>query len=187
MALLLGAMALDSGPARAGKLTAAAVNNATYEQSEGGRALALKTQILLDRKGFSPGVIDAQWGGNTRKAVRAFQASAGVNESGKLTRDTWQALAAGDDAPVLVEYQIVNEDTDGPFTTNIPPDLEAQSKLDRLGYRDARELLAEKFHMDEDLLRSLNPGQTFDKVGDRIVVASVRRPDGSAANGIASR
>src|SRR5262249_55280769 len=40
-------------------------------------------------------------------------------------------------------------------------------------YTSAREKIAEKFHMSEDLLRALNPGQTFETAGDTIVVANV--------------
>ena len=45
--------------------------------------------------------------------------------------------------------------------------------MDRLGYTSPRELLAEKFHMSQDLLRKLNPGASFDKEGQEIVVANV--------------
>jgi hypothetical protein len=47
--------------------------------------------------------------------------------------------------------------------------------MERLGYTSPRELLAEKFHMSEDLLRKLNPGASFDKEGQEIVVTNVER------------
>jgi lipoprotein-anchoring transpeptidase ErfK/SrfK len=53
------------------------------------------------------------------------------------------------------------------------------SELKRLGYRNARELLAEKFHMDEALLALLNPAQSFERAGAHITVANVeRKPTG---------
>ena len=47
--------------------------------------------------------------------------------------------------------------------------------MERLCYTSPRELLAEKFHMSEDLLRKLNPGASFDKDGQEIVVTNVER------------
>jgi lipoprotein-anchoring transpeptidase ErfK/SrfK len=47
--------------------------------------------------------------------------------------------------------------------------------MDRLSYTSPRELLAEKFHMSEALLRKLNPGASFDQEGQEIVVANVER------------
>jgi lipoprotein-anchoring transpeptidase ErfK/SrfK len=46
------------------------------------------------------------------------------------------------------------------------------SRLERLNYGSATEALAEKFHMDEDLLRTLNPGVDFTQSGVEIVVAN---------------
>lgn len=46
------------------------------------------------------------------------------------------------------------------------------SRLERVGYESAAEALAEKFHMDEDLLRTLNPGADFTVAGTEIVVAN---------------
>jgi lipoprotein-anchoring transpeptidase ErfK/SrfK len=47
------------------------------------------------------------------------------------------------------------------------------AKLDRLSYTGPAELLAEKFHMDIDLLRALNPGAQFESAGEKIWVANV--------------
>jgi lipoprotein-anchoring transpeptidase ErfK/SrfK len=46
------------------------------------------------------------------------------------------------------------------------------SRLDRVGYESAEEAIAEKFHMDDDLLRTLNPGVDFAQAGTEIVVAN---------------
>jgi lipoprotein-anchoring transpeptidase ErfK/SrfK len=48
------------------------------------------------------------------------------------------------------------------------------AKLDRLGYTSPVEELAEKFHMDESLLKALNPGKAFDKAGTTILVANIK-------------
>ena len=48
--------------------------------------------------------------------------------------------------------------------------MEDMKNLPRLSYTSAREGLAEKFHMSEQLLGALNPGRHFDRAGDTIVV-----------------
>ncbi len=45
--------------------------------------------------------------------------------------------------------------------------------LPALGFTSAREALAEKFHMSEALLAALNPGKSFDKAGETIIVVAV--------------
>jgi hypothetical protein len=47
-------------------------------------------------------------------------------------------------------------DVKGPFTPVIPESLREQAGLPRLGYRSVVELIAEKFHMSEELLLALN-------------------------------
>jgi lipoprotein-anchoring transpeptidase ErfK/SrfK len=42
-----------------------------------------------------------------------------------------------------------------------------------LGYTSAREMLAERFHMNRDLLGALNPGKALDEAGIVILVAAV--------------
>src|SRR5262249_28092332 len=79
--------------------------------------------------------------------------------------------------PALVEYTITPSDVAGPFEPTIPSTLEGKAQLDRLSYTGPDELLAEKFHMDKELLKRLNPGKRFDQAGTTIRVASVERPE----------
>jgi lipoprotein-anchoring transpeptidase ErfK/SrfK len=48
--------------------------------------------------------------------------------------------------------------------------MEDMKDIPKMAYTSPREGLAEKFHMSEELLVALNPGQSFDRVGDTIVV-----------------
>jgi lipoprotein-anchoring transpeptidase ErfK/SrfK len=82
-----------------------------------------------------------------------------------------QTLTAADQSAALVAYTVSAEDVRGPFAP-VSHDLEAMSHLDHLGYASAAEGLAEKFHMDEDLLRKLNPNVDFNTAGAQIVVAN---------------
>jgi lipoprotein-anchoring transpeptidase ErfK/SrfK len=120
---------------------------------------ALALQVMLDRAGFSPGVIDGRPGKNTEKALAMYK------ESG---RDAEGA------APVepIVKYTVTPEDVAGPFAPDIPSDLMAQSKLEALAYRNVLELLAERFHATPAFLQRLNPGATF-AAGETISVPNV--------------
>lgn len=136
----------------------------------------LKAQVLLDRAGFSPGAIDARNGENFRKALIVFQQSNGLPASGALDEPTWTKLTESHSDPVVTTYTIAAGDLKGPFVKQIPKDYRKMAKLKRLGYRGPREALAEKFHMDEELLATLNPKASFDKEGASILVANVRQP-----------
>jgi lipoprotein-anchoring transpeptidase ErfK/SrfK len=50
-----------------------------------------------------------------------------------------------------------------------------RAQLERLGYENVVEALAEKFHVSPKLLRDLNPGKTFE-AGDEILVPDVSTP-----------
>jgi lipoprotein-anchoring transpeptidase ErfK/SrfK len=154
-----------------------AVNAATFttdaESIHGASALILKTQVLLDRAGASPGVIDSYDGENVAKAVAAVETVLNLPVDGHLDPQVWAALG-GDRAPaVLIEYIISKEDTAGPFVQEIPSDFSEQARLERLAYTGPAEMLAERFHMDVDLLTTFNPETDFTEPGSSIFVAAV--------------
>jgi len=133
----------------------------------------IRAQVLLDRAHMSPGVIDGRPGTNVTLALQAFQAAKGLPVNGALDKVSWDALVAGDGGPVMTDYLITPEDVAGPFTRDIPKDdYEAMAKLPALGYGTPLEALAERFHMDEALLKALNPGVDFAVAGTSIVVAA---------------
>ncbi|MDB5468383.1 MAG: hypothetical protein JWQ46_3145 [Phenylobacterium sp.] len=138
---------------------------------EARRDLLIRAEVLLDRAHFSPGVIDGQDGGNLKNAVAAFEAAHGLTVDGVLDEQVWTALSQ-DTGPVMTDYTITDDDVKGPFLAKIPTDMVEMAQLDALSYTSPAEGLAEKFHMDEALLRSLNPGADFGVAGTKIVVAA---------------
>jgi lipoprotein-anchoring transpeptidase ErfK/SrfK len=137
----------------------------------------IKAEVLLDRRHFSPGAIDGAAGDNFRKALAAFQMSQQLGGNGQLDQATWTSLSDRSEAPVVVSYTITDADASGPFTPNIPAKMEDMAKLKSVGYRNSGERLAAKFHMDEKLLKALNPGKTFSHAGETILVSNVHRDD----------
>lgn len=140
----------------------------------------VKTQVYLDRAGFSVGALDGRWGRNTAIALFWFQRSRGVTatEPGALDEQTFRALAATAGGPqAVVQRTLTEEDVKGPFVP-IPEDVYDKAKLDCLCYETLREKLAERFHTTEDFLASLNPGADFAalKAGDAVWVPNVREP-----------
>ena len=135
-------------------------------------AVTIKAQVLLDRAGFSPGAIDGRASDNFENALRAFQKKNALGETGKLDKETWDRLVQSTE-PALIEYTITASDVKGPFVEEIPSKYEEKAKLKRLDYASAGELLAERFHMDQNFLEALNRGRALDKAGTAIVVANV--------------
>ena len=143
----------------------------------------VKAQVLLARANVSPGVIDGLNGGNFKKAISAFQKQQELKPTGRLDKQTWEKLTSAAGEPVVTEYEITPEDTKGPFVERIPEKFEEMTEMRHLGFTGPKELLAEKFHMDQDLLQQLNPNAAFDQPGTKIVAANIRngKPSAKAA------
>jgi len=146
-------------------------NAATPAMTPSYDAGLVRIQVLLDRLHFSPGVIDGYDGENVRKAVAAYQEANSMPITGLPDDALLSRLERADPADALIPYVLTEEDVGGPFV-DVPPDMEDQARLRHLGYESAVEAIAEKFHMDEDLLRTLNPGADFTRAGVEIVVAN---------------
>lgn len=141
----------------------------------GAREDVAALQILLDRRGASPGVIDGRFGSNVDKAIIAYRSITGLNLRSTDAEGIKQALAeTGGDA--FIEYTITAADAAGPFVASVPADYGEKAKLDKMSFTSVPEMLAERFHMDEAYLKALNPEANFSRVGTIIRVANVGKP-----------
>jgi lipoprotein-anchoring transpeptidase ErfK/SrfK len=168
--LLALTLPLSAAPIRS--LAPDDINSAEFSGGKNSEAVNVKAQVLLDRARFSPGAIDGHRGENFSNALRAFQDQNGLKATGELDPPTWEKLAQDAD-PAVIEYTITDTDVKGPFTEDIPDKMEKKADLKRLDYTSASEMLAERFHMDEDLLKGLNRGKKLDQSGTAITVANV--------------
>jgi lipoprotein-anchoring transpeptidase ErfK/SrfK len=150
--------------------------------------VTVQLQILLDRAGFSPGIIDGAWGLNAAKAITFF---ARPDDPARLNGDspptvtsidqpTYERLRSSARATALVRsYTVTSDDLKGPFKP-VPENVYSQAKLSCLCYSSPAEALAEKFHVSQKLLAQLNPRVKLDNLtpGTTLIVPNVEL-DGS--------
>lgn len=129
----------------------------------------LKVQILLDRARHSPGVIDGMMGGNTRRAISAYQRSAGLTETGQIDAQLIQRLEQVGGGELIQTYTVTEDDANGPFR-NVPRSMTGKAELDTVAFETPAEMLAEKFHMAKSFLEAMNPGADFGKAGTKLAV-----------------
>ena len=170
---------LWTGPAWPAAIDAQAINDAEWRDKKSQQQtlspVIVKLQVLLDRAHFSPGEIDGKPGENVDKAIAAYAAAQGVTAGGGMSAELWQKLIATFKDPIIVEHKISEADVKGPFAEKLPSKMEDMKDLPALSYTGPKEKIAEQFHMSQELLAALNPGQSFDKPGDTIMVANVSR------------
>ena len=135
-----------------------------------GRKKMAQLQVVLDRAGFSPGVIDGKWGSNVANAMAAWNEAKGKIRLSDPTVLSKELASSGGNA--FYQHTLTNADVTGPFTPKIPIDYSQKALLKNLSYTSVYEKMAERFHMSEAYLRFLNPGKNFKKSGTRINVVA---------------
>ncbi|MEP9401144.1 L,D-transpeptidase family protein [Sphingomonas sp. VNH70] len=159
-------------------LAAAAIGTATMAQAPQPAAVPpidqgiLHAQVLLDRHGFTTGVIDGKASPAFAKALRGFQAAKGLPVTGNLDPRTTAALGPNM-RPATVTLTLSDRALAGPYTNPIPKDYADQARLTTIGYRSPLEKLAEMFHTTPATLVALNSPQTPLRAGTRVVFPNV--------------
>ncbi len=117
----------------------------------------MQVQVVLDRLGFTPGVIDGTLGLSTRNAIAGFQEANGLPVSEDLDSATRAKLASFAQLPPTRVVTIPDDFARGPFLP-IPDEPADQAEMSALGYSSLEEKLAERFHTTVAVLAALNPG-----------------------------
>ncbi|WP_373369232.1 L,D-transpeptidase family protein [Sphingomonas folli] len=120
----------------------------------------LHVQVILDHLGFAPGILDGRGGQSLQLALRGFQESRGLPETGKPDAATMRALYPYRAARPTVTIRLTADMVRGPFLGAIPHGYDKQAELPTLGYRSPMEKLAEMFHTTPAVLMALNSPAT---------------------------
>ena len=116
----------------------------------------MQAQVVLDRLGFTPGVVDGAMGMSTRNAIKGFQLANDLKETGELDEATKQVLGQWSNIPATRVVTIPADFAAGPFY-QIPKDAQDKAQMPTLGYQSLDEKLAERFHTTVAVLKELNP------------------------------
>ena len=108
----------------------------------------MQAQVVLDRVGFGPGVIDGEMGLSTENALRGFQEANDLDVTGELDEETKSALAQWERIPAtrVVTIPASWGDTD---YSEIPDDPATKAKLKRLGYKSLDENQTVEFEITQ--------------------------------------
>ncbi len=117
----------------------------------------MQAQVVLDRIGFMPGVVDGKMGMSTVNALKGFQEANGLPVTGKMDEATTRALSRWQAIPAT---RLVTIPGDWGSTTyyEVPDKPRDQARMQQLGYASLDERLAERFHTTVETLKALNPG-----------------------------
>lgn len=131
----------------------------------------MQVQVVLERQGFAPGVIDGEMGISTRNALTGFQEANGLSQTGELDEKTKAVLQRWANIPAT-RVVTIPENWGTIRYQAMPEDPAEQAKLDHLGYETIDEKLAERFHTTVEVLAQLNPGGQPARAGQAPVPTS---------------
>jgi lipoprotein-anchoring transpeptidase ErfK/SrfK len=131
----------------------------------------VEAQIELARRGFSGGSIDGVRGPQSAAALRAFQRSAGLAETGDLDKATRENLLL--QSPAFTTHTFTPSDL-GQLHP-LPDTWLGKSQVDSLAYATGLEQAAERYHASPKFLKRLNPDTPWDALlpGMTITVPAV--------------
>lgn len=129
----------------------------------------LHVQVILDKLGFGPGVLDGRGGQTLVAALKGFQQSRGLATTGTPDAATLRALYPYRAVRPTVTLTLDARALAGPFVNPMPKEYVDQAKLPTMAYATPSEKLAEMFHTTPAVLAALNPGVTRLVPGQKMV------------------
>lgn len=132
-------------------------------------------QVVMARIGSSSGVIDGKAGSNFDKAA----AAAGEISGKFINPNDLTAIEAALNAtggPAFTQYTITQSDVNQYYAASIPTDYALKAQMPAMAYTSLKEMLAERFHMDETYLQAINAGAHFNRAGEVIKVVNLKLP-----------
>jgi lipoprotein-anchoring transpeptidase ErfK/SrfK len=132
------------------------------------RERVAQLQIFLDKKLFSPGMIDGKEGRFLVEALKRWQRANGMPDTGQL--DTKVPI---EDIYPVYTFHVV-EAAEFKRLGDVPKQPSAQAQKKKLPYTSYDEFLAERYHCSTDFLQGLNPKMDFSKLAPG---AEVRVPN----------
>lgn len=129
----------------------------------------LHVEVILDKLGYAPGVLDGMGGQSLVAALKGFQESRGLPQTGKADPVTLRAMYPFRTWRPTKTLALDEAILRGPFTNPFPTEPADQAKLPLLGYKNVMEALAERFHTTPATLIALNSPGTRLAPGARIV------------------
>ena len=129
----------------------------------------LHVQVILDKLGFGPGVLDGRGGQSLVAALKGFQESRGLQTTGKIDPVTLRALYPYRAWRPTKTLTLTEDVLRGPFINPLPTEPEAQAQLPAMAYRTRLEALAERFHTTPEILIALNSPETMLTPGTPVV------------------
>ena len=154
-------------------MTAGAVAQPQQQAPSGKPALdrsVLHVQVILEKLGFGPGVLDGREGLALVNAIKGFQTQRGLPVTGKPDQATLRALYPYRDIRPVKQVKLTDAMLAGPYFPNFPKDYAEQAKMPQLGYKSPLEKLAEMFHTTPEVLVELNSRETMMRPGTAINV-----------------
>ncbi|KQT33592.1 hypothetical protein ASG29_06075 [Sphingomonas sp. Leaf412] len=130
----------------------------------------LHVQVILDKLGFGPGILDGRGGTSLVNALKGFQESRGMTVTGKADPATLRALYPYRAARPTLSVTLDRDAFTGPFVNPMPKDYADQAKLPAMAYSRPLEKIAERYHTTPAVLVAMNPGVGTIAPGTRITV-----------------
>lgn len=142
----------------------------------------MQVQVVLERLGFGPGVIDGKIGLSTRNALTGFQEANRLSETGELDDATKVALQRWANIPAT-RVVTIPETWGQTVYQPLPEEPADQAKLPALGYESLDEKLAERFHTTIEVLAQLNPGGQPARAGQSSTPTASPSPSPTTTDG----